>query len=129
MTKTLIFVLAAFVVLQISLRVISRQCPYGRCARYVEHIADEISEYRHEHGAWPKDAEAIHKLNVLKEGEKLETLYGVELIYNPENYSLSAACAHDGVPFLSWITFVNYLSGCSAHGISLSDHYEELYGD
>lgn len=129
MYKSLIITLALFVVLQISLRIISRQCPYGRCANYVEHLADEICEYRHENGTWPEDAEAIKRLNVLKDGEKLETLYGVELIYNPENYSLSAACAHEGVPFLSWITFVNYLSGCSAHGISLTDRYEELYGN
>ena len=110
MNKVFIWVLIAFVIVQISLRIISRQCPYGRCASYVEHIANEICEYRHKHGSWPEDAEAIQNLNVLKEGEKLETLYGIPLDYDVETCTLTAICPHNGVPLLSWITVFDYLS-------------------
>lgn len=129
MTKTLIFTLFVFLILQGTLRVISETCPYGRCAEYIEHIADEICRYRHEQGEWPRDVAEIMEMQVLEEGETMTTLYGAPLEYDPVLCSLSAQCPHEGIPFLSWIKFTGYFSGCSAHGLSLTNRYERLYGE
>ena len=129
MTKTIIITLSAFVILQVSLRVISQQCPYGRCASYVEHIADEMCKYRYEHGEWPKGVAEIYAQGILEKEEKFETLYGVPLEYNPDECSLTAQCPHKGIPLLSWITFTGYYSGCKSHGLSLTNRYEQLYGE
>ena len=127
MTRTLLITLVVFVMLQVTLKVISETSPYGRCADYVEDIADDICRYRHEYGEWPDDTDEIEQLKLLEEGEEMETLYGVPLEYDPVLCSLSAQCPHEGIPFLSWIKFTGYFSGCSSHGLSLTEHYEELY--
>jgi hypothetical protein len=129
MTKAFIYTLLIFLVLQVTLRVISEQCPYGRCASYVEHIGDQICRYRHEQGHWPKDAAEISAQGIPGNGKALETLYGVPLNYDPIDCSLTAECPHNGIPLLSWIKFAGYFSGCKSHGISLTNRYEQLYGN
>jgi hypothetical protein len=129
MTKTFIFAVLAFIILRVVLGVISQQCPYGRCASYVEHIGDELCKYRNDRGEWPKDMAEIAAQGILEKGEKLETLYGVPLEYNPTECTLTAECPHKGIPLLSWIKFTGYYSGCNSHGISLTNRYEQLYGE
>ncbi len=129
MNKAFIFAVLAFIVLRVVLGVVNRECPYGKCASYVEHIGDEICIYRHDHGEWPQNVEEILREGVLAEGEAFETLYGVPLTYDPVECSLSAPCPHDGIPLLSWIKFAGYFSGCRSHGLSLTNRYEQLYGE
>lgn len=128
MTKTFIFAVLAFIILRLVLEIISYECPYGRCSRYVAHIGDEICKYRHEHGEWPKNMAEISAQGILGKGEKLETLYGVPLEYDPVECSLTAQCPHKGIPLLSWIKFTGNYSGCLSHGLSLTNRYEQLYG-
>jgi hypothetical protein len=129
MTKTLMLTLIVFIFLQVGLKVVSETCPYGRCAGHIELIADKICAYRHEKGEWPKDVEEIRRLQLLEEEKEMETLFGVPLDYDPAQCTLSAQCPHEGVPFLSWIKFTGYFSGCSSHGLSLTNRFEKLYGN